>query len=435
MTSRVVLLLLISVLLVGTADARIWTDATGTFSVKAELVGIADGEVQLKRDDGTVITVPISKLSQADLAFLETKNRPKTASRKEKLLVGEAAIRGVLGKPAKLEFNELPFIDAIKQLSESQKIPIILDQEALDDNGLATDTLVNFKSKARMLQDDLDLLLSTLRLTWLIENDVLVVTTPEVAETRLSLVVYKLMGNVDTYDIEDDIIDAVEYESWADVGGTATISVAAPLLIVSQSAGTHEKILQKFGEILKPVPPESIKPQKRRKKSTPRQALDQETECEFTDTPLKDVFRSLSIFHGVDISLNVNALEDAGIGGDEPVTVNLPEVRLSSALNLILQPLDLTWTVSEESIMITTVEDEKSRLSDIAYPASDFVVDGTLDTLIEVIEDHVLLGSWESVGGNCKLVPGEKGALNVTQTYAGHQQVSELLAYLSRAVR
>jgi len=48
--------------------SRTWTDATGKFSVEAELVRVADGKVELKKADGTIIAVPLDRLSPADQA-------------------------------------------------------------------------------------------------------------------------------------------------------------------------------------------------------------------------------------------------------------------------------------------------------------------------------------------------------------------------------
>jgi uncharacterized protein (TIGR03067 family) len=58
------------------AAPREWKDATGSFSVRAELVELKDGVVHLKRADGEVITVPVNRLSEGDRNYLS--NRPKT---------------------------------------------------------------------------------------------------------------------------------------------------------------------------------------------------------------------------------------------------------------------------------------------------------------------------------------------------------------------
>lgn len=55
------------------AAPRQWTDVSGSFSVKAEFVELKDGQVHLKKDDGEVITVAVSKLSAADRNYLSNR--------------------------------------------------------------------------------------------------------------------------------------------------------------------------------------------------------------------------------------------------------------------------------------------------------------------------------------------------------------------------
>jgi len=43
-------------------------ELTGKFSVEAELIKVADGKVELKKADGTLIAVPLDRLSTADQA-------------------------------------------------------------------------------------------------------------------------------------------------------------------------------------------------------------------------------------------------------------------------------------------------------------------------------------------------------------------------------
>ena len=66
-------LALCAALLCQVAAAREWTDATGQYKTQAELVGVKDGMVALKRQsDGAVIQVPLAKLSAADQAYLKS---------------------------------------------------------------------------------------------------------------------------------------------------------------------------------------------------------------------------------------------------------------------------------------------------------------------------------------------------------------------------
>ena len=53
-------------------ETRLWKDATGKFSVQAELIEQDDAQVILKKSDGEQIAVPLAKLSDADRAYLQT---------------------------------------------------------------------------------------------------------------------------------------------------------------------------------------------------------------------------------------------------------------------------------------------------------------------------------------------------------------------------
>ena len=49
---------------------RTWIDNTGNNRVEAELLGV-EKSVRLRKKNGAVITVPFSRLSAADIAYLE----------------------------------------------------------------------------------------------------------------------------------------------------------------------------------------------------------------------------------------------------------------------------------------------------------------------------------------------------------------------------
>ena len=53
-------------------SARKWTSNDGKFSVEAELVEVKDGNVRLKRQNGEIITVPLTNLSKADRDYLSS---------------------------------------------------------------------------------------------------------------------------------------------------------------------------------------------------------------------------------------------------------------------------------------------------------------------------------------------------------------------------
>lgn len=56
---------------VAAAESRTWKDSSGKFELVAQLVKVSDGMVSLKKPDGTVVDVEISRLSSADRQFLK----------------------------------------------------------------------------------------------------------------------------------------------------------------------------------------------------------------------------------------------------------------------------------------------------------------------------------------------------------------------------
>lgn len=61
------------------AFSRQWADASGQFTVEAELVDVRDGNVQLRRQDGSVISLPLRRLSETDRRFLASRQATPAA--------------------------------------------------------------------------------------------------------------------------------------------------------------------------------------------------------------------------------------------------------------------------------------------------------------------------------------------------------------------
>src|SRR5262245_37050398 len=65
---------------IATAEVRKWTARAGDFSTEAELVDVSGGNVVLKKKDGNTITVPLDRLSLADVRYVEDYLRRATAA-------------------------------------------------------------------------------------------------------------------------------------------------------------------------------------------------------------------------------------------------------------------------------------------------------------------------------------------------------------------
>ena len=67
--------LIAAVTAVATTSAwgRTWTDSTGNYQVEAELIAFNDEQVVLKRTDGHLLVVPLSRISKQDQDYLQSK--------------------------------------------------------------------------------------------------------------------------------------------------------------------------------------------------------------------------------------------------------------------------------------------------------------------------------------------------------------------------
>ncbi len=101
------------------------------------------------------------------------------------------------------------------------------------------------------------------------------------------------------------------------------------------------------------------------------------TGLDFVEAPLEEVVDFLRTEYGIEIQLDQNALDDLGIGSDEPVTVSLRNISLRSAMRIMLKQLELTYIIADEVLLITTEEEAETRLTTKVYSVGDLVIDKT----------------------------------------------------------
>jgi general secretion pathway protein D len=94
----------------------------------------------------------------------------------------------------------------------------------------------------------------------------------------------------------------------------------------------------------------------------------------YQETPLTEVMTGLSELTGVNIHLDPRGLSQEGVNTDTPITINLgKEISLKSALNLILEPLHLSYVVSDEVLKITSEQLRDGEIYTETYNVADLV--------------------------------------------------------------
>ncbi|MDZ4781504.1 MAG: hypothetical protein SGJ19_14735 [Planctomycetia bacterium] len=95
----------------------------------------------------------------------------------------------------------------------------------------------------------------------------------------------------------------------------------------------------------------------------------------FQAKPLAEVIDYLGKVAQVNVYLNPQGLSDAGATSDTPVTIDLKsEISLKSALNLILEPLDLTYVIKNDVLNITSHDQKDGSFYPVVYSVADLVI-------------------------------------------------------------
>jgi hypothetical protein len=162
-------------------------------------------------------------------------------------------------------------------------------------------------------------------------------------------------------------------------------------------------------------------------------ALDQPTELDFVETPLKDVVEALKLRHGVEIQLDGKAISDAGGSVDMPITRQLKGVSLRSALRMMLRDHDLDFAISDEVLVITSGE---GRVALRQYDVGDLITDDApLPALVEAVRFALPRkgaddASQQAAAGAAAAAPSPLGALpGAGRTADGNEVDGEVMSF------
>ncbi len=180
-------------------------------------------------------------------------------------------------------------------------------------------------------------------------------------------------------------------------------------------------------------------------------ALEEKAACEFVETPLADVADFLRDRYRINIMLDKKALDGTKVDASATVTMSVKDVSLRSALELLLRPLKLTWTIHDEVLLITTPEEAGKMLTTKVYQVADLVApppdemeEGEapapapkdFEALSELITSTIAPETWDTGGGHGTIAVaavGGRRVLVVSQTYQVHDRVGRLLDELRKA--
>ena len=111
-----------------------------------------------------------------------------------------------------------------------------------------------------------------------------------------------------------------------------------------------------------------------REKFIKRQLAEREVQVRYRDRPLGEVLDDLSNITGVPIVLDNRAIAAIRVTRDTPLTQTISTpISLRSALNILLQDLDLTYMLENDVLTVTTNEMKRTRVRPFTYRVADLV--------------------------------------------------------------
>lgn len=178
-----------------------------------------------------------------------------------------------------ITLTNAPLESAVAAISKFGRLPMMIDNRALEDIGLSNRTPVTLKLSDASIDYMLDVLGEKLELTTVIFGEVVIVTTPEEAESELETLVYPVKDLV-RYDPNtgrertkrnvsgefDILIEAitttVEPESWEELGGPGSLAPFpyTDCLVVTQLGEVHRKVAELLEQV-RTAKPKKTSPQ------------------------------------------------------------------------------------------------------------------------------------------------------------------------------
>ena len=386
----------------------------------------------------------------------------------------EQRCEDALEKLAECNFLDTPLTDVVAFFEESTKIKMVIDNDALAEEGIAPDTAVTRTLNGLRLRSLLNLILTPLQLAAVPHHEVLLVTTRAMANEYLVTKTYPVSDLC--YLPEDNGLDlqsltrTIEEQTsgpWQASDGDAGTITELDLtgsLSVRQTYHIHREILellrslraaQRFNlmiggkDVLKRwyeqraaavasqwKPPagqvefaEVIGLTQNENERRIEKALDKTVSFSFQNTPLTEVVTSLAKQLSVNVTLDSQALLEEGIPIDQLVTLQLQQITARSALDLLLKPLMLSAVIEQETLLITTAAKEKEKLITCTYPVSDLIgPNGNYTSLTKSLESSTS-GHWMTRDGEGGVVTvlDSTGSLVVRQSASVQRQVLNLL--------
>ncbi len=376
-----------------------------------------------------------------------------------------------LQKPLTLKFEKTPLGEVVERLRKELNLPIFIDKTALYYKDVSEETRVTFSCLNMRAKSALRLLMRELDLALIIHDDYLKIASQTEADEAIFLRISDVSDlcepNGQNGDPLIDLITSSVYPTtWDAVGGPGSISVYSQngvyALVISQTDEVMEgvedflrqlrAIARKDGQAINrisvskdEIPRDNAftcKTTLLRNEASIRKALAKPISLHFKDASLESIAKYISK------TCNVPAEVDSKIvlgvtKSTESWNAEISDVKLESALSILLTGKEVVWTVRDGKIVFTNAEEAANYLEQKLYDVSDLAAyrdadnqpHPDFDAIIVNIKATISPKTWDTAGGSGDIsaykINGIQ-ALAISQSWAVHDKIAKLFAELRK---
>lgn len=162
----------------------------------------------------------------------------------------EQKILAAIEDGTEIEFLDTPLADAMQYVSDLHDITVIIDDKGLEGIGLQSDEPLSINLSGVTLKSALKLILEPKDLAYVIEDEVMKITSKDVANGKMKTKVYEIRDIAADPEALIGAITAGTETSWLDVDGTGgTISALPGSLVIKQTYDGHRQIVDLLEQI------------------------------------------------------------------------------------------------------------------------------------------------------------------------------------------
>lgn len=331
-------------------------------------------------------------------------------------------------------FQEVPLNEVAAWIQSESGLNVVLDERALDEEGVLASELVSESLKEVPLYQFLDRL-ERIGVGWNFEGGMVTLLPPKAS---LRNVQYNIGDLLDQEFKPDMLISALTStlapDSWVQSGGVCTAVLLGDVLFVRQEPRTHRRVVA-FLEALR-------HPSRRTWIDEPQEhaavvsILDTKASAQFRGAVLSQAVQSLADQYKLNIRLDRVALRKARISERLPVTIDIRDQPIRTILHVLTSQHQLAWFYQDGVLWITTIEEAEGKAKIAIFDVRDLCRNmSDCEMLQNAIEQQSKPDSWATAGGTATIAFPRSGIMVVSQTEPIMDEVLTLLENYRSALK